>query len=119
MSQSVPRPHRPAAQQRPGSVETARPSILTRATRGVRAAATAADDIVGGAARALATPTGALGAAVEAAWVTTHLALYPWGLVGRHGRDSQLGFGVEHLPPIQRGLLISDVEAELAVATVA
>ena len=71
----------------------------------------AAGDIVGGAAKALATPTGALGAAVEAAWVTTHLALYPWGLVGRHGRDSHLGFGVQHLPPIQRGLVISDVEA--------
>ena len=54
-------------------------------------AASAANDIVGGAARALATPTGLVGAAVEAAWLTTHLALYPWGLVGRHGADSQLG----------------------------
>jgi hypothetical protein len=77
----------------------------------VRAATTAAGDIVGGAARALATPTGIVGAAVEAAWVTTHLGLYPWGLVGRHGRDSAFGYRVEHLPPIQRGLVISDVEA--------
>jgi pimeloyl-ACP methyl ester carboxylesterase len=52
-----------------------------------------------------------VGAAVEAAWVTTHLALYPWGLIGRHDRESQLGYRVEHLPPIQRGLVISDVEA--------
>jgi pimeloyl-ACP methyl ester carboxylesterase len=70
-----------------------------------------ADDVVGGAARALATPTGAVGAAVEAAWLTTHLALYPWGVLGRHGRDTSLGYRVEHLPPTQRGLLISDVEA--------
>jgi hypothetical protein len=77
----------------------------------VKSSAGAAQDIVGGAAKALSTPTGLVGAAVEAAWVTTHLALYPWGLVGRHGRDSQFGYRVEHLPPIQRGLVISDVEA--------
>lgn len=75
------------------------------------AAATTAQDVVGGAAKALATPTGLVGAAVEAAWLTTHLALYPWGLVGRHGRSSQLEYRVEHLPPTQRGLVISDVEA--------
>ena len=74
-------------------------------------AGTAAGDILGGAVKALATPTGVVGAAVEAAWLTTHLALYPWGVLGRHGRDSALGFRVEHLPPIQRGLVISDVEA--------
>src|SRR6476620_7517757 len=121
MSQSVPRPHRPrrtrrsAAVQRPPSEESVRPTDrgnpLNRAVELVRSATAAAGDIVGGAARAVATPTGLVGAAVEAAWVTTHLALYPWGLVGRHGRDSQLGFRVEHLPPIQRGLVISDVEA--------
>ena len=111
MSQSVPRLRRPAALQRHPSGDDARPGLLTRATRGVKGASATAGDIVGGAAKALATPTGALGAAVEAAWVTTHLALYPWGLFGRHGRESQLGFRVEHLPPIQRGLLISDVEA--------
>jgi pimeloyl-ACP methyl ester carboxylesterase len=111
MSQSVPRPRRPAALQRHSSGDDVRPGPFTRATRGVKDATAMAADIVGGAAKALATPTGALGAAVEAAWVTTHLALYPWGLIGRHHRDSQLGFRVEHLPPIQRGLLISDVEA--------
>jgi pimeloyl-ACP methyl ester carboxylesterase len=75
-------------------------------------AGVAAGDIVGGAVKALATPTGMVGAAVEAAWLTTHLALYPWGVLGRHGRDKNaLGFRVEHLPPIQRGLVISDVEA--------
>ena len=58
------------------------------------------------------TPTGLVGAAVEAAWVTTHLALYPLGAASAAtARDSQHGYRVEHLPPVQRGLLISDVEA--------
>ncbi len=34
-----------------------------------------------------------------------HVALYPWGLVVRHGADSQHGYRVEHLPPVQRGLV--------------
>ncbi len=56
-------------------------------------------------------PTMLLGAAVEAAWVTTHLATYPVGLVAGRGRHTGLGYRIEHLPPIQRGLVISDVEA--------
>src|SRR5688500_18044744 len=66
MSQSVPRPRRPAAPKRRPSDDEARPGPLARATRGVRTATVMAGDIVGGAAKALATPTGALGAAVEA-----------------------------------------------------
>jgi pimeloyl-ACP methyl ester carboxylesterase len=52
-----------------------------------------------------------VGAAVEAAWVTTHLATYPLGLVAGRGRDVGHGYRIEHLPPVQRGLVISDVEA--------
>ena len=112
MSLSAPRPRRRAAPQRPTSgARTRLPGPAARAVKQVRALAEGAGDVVGGAARALATPTGLAGAAVEAAWLTTHLALYPWGLVGRHGRESQHGFRVEHLPPVQRGLVISDVEA--------
>lgn len=120
MTLSVPRPRRPVAPQRPVSGEPARAGDLVARTVGGAAASVAtrvsraggaAGDIVGGAIKALATPTGVVGAAVEAAWLTTHLALYPWGVLGRHGRDSALGFRVEHLPPIQRGLVISDVEA--------
>jgi pimeloyl-ACP methyl ester carboxylesterase len=61
--------------------------------------------------RRLATPTGLAGAAVEAAWVGTHLALYPFGALARADRRGGHGYRVEHLPPVQRGLLISDVEA--------
>jgi hypothetical protein len=126
MSQSIPRTSRPAAPKRPSSGASARTaasssplgalrSAAARAlgrTAGQVAGATAtAQDVVGGAAKALATPTGLVGAAVEAAWLTTHLALYPWGVFGRHGRDSHLEYRVEHLPPTQRGLVVSDVEA--------
>ncbi len=63
------------------------------------------------AARTLATPTGVAGAMVEAAWVGTHLVLYPFGaLSDRAVRDAR-GYRVEHLPPVQRSLLIGDVEA--------
>jgi pimeloyl-ACP methyl ester carboxylesterase len=117
MSQNLERSRRPAAPSLPAS-DTAQPPrgsvlgrALTRARRTVAGAAEATNDIVGGAARALATPTGLVGAAVEAAWLTTHVALYPWGLIVRHGADSQHGYRVEHLPPVQRGLVISDVEA--------
>lgn len=112
MSQSPPRPRRQTAGPRSTPEGTARPAApLGRLVRGLASATGAAQDIVGGAVKALATPTGLVGAAVEAAWVTTHLALYPWGLVGRHSRENQLGYRVEHLPPTQRGLVISDVEA--------
>lgn len=86
-------------------------ATVTEALSAVGTAAAATDDVVGGAVRALATPTGLVGAAVEAAWLSTHLALYPSGLLLRHGADSQHGYRVEHLPPVQRGLVISDVEA--------
>ena len=124
MSQTLPRSSRPAAAERPeprsplgrhrsalGRAVARATSAVGTATSAVGTAARAADDVVGGAVRALATPTGLTGAAVEAAWLTTHLALYPWGLVVRHGSDSQHGYRVEHLPPVQRGLVISDVEA--------
>ena len=122
MSQNIcsSRPRRrAAAPKRPARAAHARGASLWGralsgagdAVRAVGSTAAAANDIVGGAVRALATPTGVVGAAVEAAWLTTHLALYPSGLLFRHGADSQHGYRVEHLPPVQRGLVISDVEA--------
>ncbi len=74
-------------------------------------AAATASQLVGDTARALATPTGVTGAAVEAAWLGTHLAIYPLGLVGAQARDLSHGYRIEHLAPVQRGLAISDIEA--------
>lgn len=102
-------PLRPAAQSRqppaPGPARR-RGGIGARA----RAVAAASVDIVGDAARALATPTGVVGAGAEALWVTAHLALYPWGLIDRAGKPGH-GYRIEHLPPVQRGLVISNLEA--------
>ncbi len=77
--------------------------------RGARSVSTA----LGRGARTLLSPSGVRGVAVEAAWLTTHLAFYPLGLLTPFGRSApdDRQYGVQHLPPVQRGLLIGDVEA--------
>jgi pimeloyl-ACP methyl ester carboxylesterase len=77
----------------------------------VQDAAGTVTGIVGEAATALVTPTGMAGATVEALWLATHLAIYPLGLVGARARDVSHGYRIEHLGPVQRGLVISDIEA--------
>jgi pimeloyl-ACP methyl ester carboxylesterase len=62
-------------------------------------------------ASALFTPTGLVGATVEAAWMGLHLGLYPLGLLGLRATDQREGYRLSHLPPTQRGLAIRDVEA--------
>ena len=75
------------------------PGVLER----LRETATAASKML--------TPTMVAGQAIEALWLGTHLATWPVGLV--HGRraGNDRPYRLEHLPPIQRGLLVSDVEA--------
>lgn len=77
----------------------------------VRTVARGSADVVGEGARALCTPTGLAGAAVEAMWLSTHALIYPLGLVGGRTPEGGPGYRIEHLAPVQRGLLISDVEA--------
>ena len=64
-----------------------------------------------GAARTLLSPAIARGVAVEAAWITAHLAMYPLGVVEEQLRLQQERHSLEGLPPAQRGLLVGDVEA--------
>ena len=66
-----------------------------------------------GGARAVLRPAGLRGVAVEGAWLATHLALYPLGVLApAERRDAgSAQYGVGHLPPVQRGLLIGNVEA--------
>lgn len=66
---------------------------------------------MGEVAAALLTPTGLIGATVEAAWMGLHLGLYPLGLLGLRSTDQRDGYRLSHLPPTQRGLAIRDVEA--------
>ena len=62
-------------------------------------------------ARAMLSPVGLRGTALEAAWSTAHLALYPLGLVEVKARQEVGRFTLGDLPPMQRGLVIGDVEA--------
>jgi hypothetical protein len=65
----------------------------------------------GNARRALASPSGVRGAAVEVAWWTAHLAMWPFGLLEERSQDVLQRTGLADLPPVQRGLLVGDVEA--------
>jgi pimeloyl-ACP methyl ester carboxylesterase len=61
-------------------------------------------------ARALLTPRGLRGAAVEAVWASAHLAIYPFGLL-RDTHEPHDRYHLGGLAPVQRGLVIGDVEA--------
>jgi triacylglycerol lipase len=74
---------------------------LGRATAGVRRGA-----------RSLVTPTALRGAAVEVGWVAAHAALYPLGVVkDRAGVRTDARRDLAGLTPVQRGLVVGDVEA--------
>lgn len=56
-------------------------------------------------------PTGIRGTAVELAWLATHVAMYPFGVVEDKYRHIEANHTLDDLPPVQRGLIIGDVEA--------
>ncbi|MFC7486480.1 esterase/lipase family protein [Knoellia sp. CPCC 206453] len=58
----------------------------------------------------LLTPRAVFGMALETAWVGTHLATYPLGIFQQRAEGLH-GYRIEHLAPVQRGLLISHLEA--------
>lgn len=58
----------------------------------------------------LLTPRAIVGMAIEGAWVGTHLATYPLGIF-QERPEGLRGYRIEHLAPVQRGLLISHLEA--------
>jgi pimeloyl-ACP methyl ester carboxylesterase len=51
------------------------------------------------------------GAAVELAWLAAHAVSYPFGVAEERVRPDVERFTLDDLPPVHRGLLISDVEA--------
>lgn len=61
--------------------------------------------------KAVFTPAGLKGVAIEVAWLATHIAMYPMGLMEERAREEVLRHNLEGLPPVQRGLIIGDVEA--------
>jgi triacylglycerol lipase len=72
---------------------------LGRASRGAQ-----------GGARSLLSPVGLRGAAIEVAWVAAHAALYPLGALTERARPEH-SHNLSSLTPVQRGLLIGDIEA--------
>ncbi len=71
------------------------------------------EDYPGGArpSRALLTRTGIRGTAFEAAWFSTHIAMYPLGILREKRKEAVQKLTLDHLGPKQRGLLVSDIEA--------
>lgn len=63
--------------------------------------------------RAMATPGGMRGVAVEAAWLAAHTVLYPWGVIEEQLRPDgpYRHFRTDQLPPRQRGLVVSAMDA--------
>src|SRR5882757_3414007 len=61
-------------------------------------------------ARSVLSPRVLQGAAVELGWITTHLAMYPLGLVGGSGNRAER-LTLSGLTPAQRSLLVGDVRA--------
>jgi pimeloyl-ACP methyl ester carboxylesterase len=85
----------------------ARHGMLTRLVRVTRTTRRGVETIL--------TPAGLRGTATEIAWVLGHGAIYPLGLVAERrraiGREELERFTLNDLPPLQRGLLMSDVVA--------
>ncbi|MDQ2756801.1 MAG: alpha/beta fold hydrolase [Actinomycetota bacterium] len=102
---------RAAAQESVSAVGSGAGSVVHRVRSIVSVTATAVE----GTARTLCSPTGLAGVAVEALWMSTHVALYPFGLAGDPRQDRRqergAGYRIEHLAPVQRGRLVQDVEA--------
>lgn len=61
--------------------------------------------------RGVLTPGGLRGAAVEGAWIAAHVAMYPLGLMEDRENVVRARTSLSGLPPVQRGLLVGDVEA--------
>ena len=91
------------------------PSIVSMATResgdsSARATRQGRGTTARRGARSLFSATGLRGAAIEVAWVAAHAALYPLGAVSERARPDAPTTSARS-PPVQRGLLIGDIEA--------
>jgi triacylglycerol lipase len=83
---------------------------LARVTATAQAAAVDVTRAGAYAARTFGSAAGIRGLAVEWAWMTAHLAVYPAGLV-RAQLQTPTVHRTDPLPPVRRSLLVTDVEA--------
>jgi triacylglycerol lipase len=91
-------------------------SVVRRVEVGVEAGVEVGAGVFGGVlgvARGLASVGGVRGAVVEAAWLAAHSVLYPLGVVSEQLRpDGHFRhYRTDQLPPRQRGLVVSAMEA--------
>ena len=93
---TLPRPSAVPSDEHPAAPQA---SVLRRA-RGLASAALHLLD-----------PAVLAGNAVESAWLGAHVMTWPLGLLVGRGERSGPVYRLEHLPPVQRGLLVSNVEA--------
>ena len=56
-------------------------------------------------------PAGIRGTSIEIVWAAAHAALYPMGALRERARTQADRYSLRGLPPVQRGLLLGDVEA--------
>ena len=61
--------------------------------------------------KAILSPAGIRGTAIEVAWLSAHVAMYPLSLLEERALEAQERHNLEGLSPVHRGLLIGDVEA--------
>ena len=61
--------------------------------------------------RTLLSATAVRGLAAETAWTATHLVMYPLGIVRETAKERRTAFTLDRLSPVQRGLVLGDVEA--------
>ncbi|MCC8250774.1 alpha/beta fold hydrolase [Saccharothrix luteola] len=66
--------------------------------------------LAGGVLRAVASPGGVRGVAVEAAWLAARTVLYPWGVAEERVKPEG-HYRTDHLSPRRRGLLVSALDA--------
>jgi predicted alpha/beta hydrolase family esterase len=66
--------------------------------------------LAGGVLRAVASPGGVRGVAVEAAWLAARTVLYPWGVAEERVKPEG-HYRTDRLPPRRRGLLVSAMDA--------
>lgn len=83
------------------------PGRLERLARALDEARTAADHVR----RSVASPSGVRGVAVEVAWWTAHLAMWPFSILEERTQDVLHDLHLSGLSPEQRALVVGDVEA--------
>lgn len=96
---------------RSASVRAVPGQQMDAAGRGLRDQARRARDTGLRGARTILSVRGIRGTVVEAAWLATHVALYPLGVLEERAEQEGISHTIDHLPPVKRGLVINDVEA--------